>query len=634
MSTETLTSLAMLKVNIGQNQDHFDYLRPFIIQVLTDEKLESIQEGVVNQHVRIKYGLQIPAKTVQLVLKRLASDGFLRKAQGKYHIVRDLPDTGLMDRRHDAENHINAVVTGLTQFADALEHSFSEEEAITAICAFLSEFNIQCLRAYQGKTIIPSITSEHGTHIVLVSKYIEHIQTNNENQFKSFIHMVEGHMCANALLCPDLKKIHNTYGRVTFYFDTPLLIPLTGANGTASQTAVKELLILLHELGGKTAMFSHSRREVETVLRGTANNLSHGYGQMVVEAHRQGMSKADLLDIAAQSGEIFDSEGIKLVRTPPSATKFQIDEPELGQFLDQEVQNYKRRAQAYDINSVRSIYVLRKGSHPTAIEEAQAVFVTSNQAFARAAWKYGQKHESTNEFATVITDFSLANIAWLHAPKVVPDLPQAEILALCYAAVQPKEDFIDDFLEIVDKLEEKGAITDRRLQALRSISIYDSLMTLTLGSKQNLTEENLRKAADNYKKEIVQNERARSIFEKQKLQDKAKVANKRLGRVREIARAQCAKRASVYTWFIIIVLCGFLLAVIMLPILFSFDFLPPSFPWELSAVIVAGILTFLGWCFGTTVRGLYRNLTTRTYKWLLRRRLSAMGLDLEEFPTG
>ena len=638
MSTEILTSLAMLKVNIDQDQDHFDYLRPFIIQVLIDERLESIQEGVVNQHVRARFGLQIPAKTVQLVLKRLANDGFLKKEKGNYQIVRDFPDTGLADRRHDTETHINAVVTGLMRFADELGHPFSKEGvAITAICAFLSEFNIQCLRAYKGKTIIPSLTGEHAANIVLVSKYITHIQTNDADQFTSFIRMVEGHMCANALLCPDLKKTHNTYEGVTFYFDTPLLIPLTGANGSAPQIAVKELLILLHKLGGETAMFSHSRREVENVLFATANNLRHGYGQMVIEAHRQGMSKSDLLDIAAQSDEIFDSEGVKLIPTPPCEAKFQISEPILGQLLDQEVQNYKKRAQEYDIDSVRSIYVLRKGSHPTEIEEAQAIFVTSNQAFARAAWKYGYEHERRSEIATVITDFSLANIAWLKAPMAVPDLPEAEILALCYAALQPKEDFIDEFLEKVDKLEEKGAITDQRLQALRSVSIYGPLMALTLGSKEALTDNNLQKAVDNYEQEIVLGERSKHESEKQELRDRANVVHKQLGQAREFSRLQCAKRASVYTWSITAVLCAFLLAVIALPLLFSLDFLPPSYSWELSAVllsIVAGVVTFVGWCFGTTVRGLYRNLNNWLYKHLLRRRSRAMGLDLEEHSSG
>ena len=40
MATNTLTSLAILKVNIDQGKDYLDYLRPFILQVLVEQKPE------------------------------------------------------------------------------------------------------------------------------------------------------------------------------------------------------------------------------------------------------------------------------------------------------------------------------------------------------------------------------------------------------------------------------------------------------------------------------------------------------------------------------------------------------------------------------------------------------------------
>lgn len=642
MSTETLTSLAMLKVNIDQDQDYFDYLRPFVIQVLLDEQLEAIQEGVINKHIRAKFGLQIPTKTVQLVLKRLTDDGFLKKRHGKYQIKRDLPDTNLTDRKHEVEAHINAVISGLMQFADTLGHPFSEEDAATtAICAFLSEFNIQCLRAYQGNTIIPSLSEKHEADIVLVSKYIIHIQAVSIDQFNSFIRMVEGHMCANALLCPDLKNAPQTYEDVTFYFDTPLLIPLTGMNGTASETAVRELLALLHKLGGKTAMFSHSKQEVENVLHGTANNLYYGYGKMIAEVKRRKMSRSDLLDIAARIDEIFNRAKIELVDTPSyDERKFQINELRLSQFLDREVLYHKRRTQEYDINSVRSIYVLRRGSCPTTIEDAKAVLVTSNQAFARGAWQYGQKHERRNEMATVVTDFSLANIAWLKAPMNAPELPQAEILALCHAAVHPREDFIDEFLEEVDKLAQQKDITEQRLQALRSISIYDSLMALTLGSRNALTKDNINKIADDYEQKVQQGVRKRYEAEKQKIQTEVNAAHRQLLRAREVARKKSRGKAQACVWSIIALTTLLLLAGILFPILSGFGVLPQSFLLNLNIMIpvlaislLAALFTFLNLCWGTTVRGLYRRIYNGLYYFFLKRKLFAMGIDFEEFPN-
>ena len=36
MSTNTLTSLAILKVHVDQGKDYLDYLRPFILEVLIE----------------------------------------------------------------------------------------------------------------------------------------------------------------------------------------------------------------------------------------------------------------------------------------------------------------------------------------------------------------------------------------------------------------------------------------------------------------------------------------------------------------------------------------------------------------------------------------------------------------------
>ena len=43
MPTNTLTSLAMLKVNIDQGRDYLDYIRPFIFHVLMEHSLTLLQ---------------------------------------------------------------------------------------------------------------------------------------------------------------------------------------------------------------------------------------------------------------------------------------------------------------------------------------------------------------------------------------------------------------------------------------------------------------------------------------------------------------------------------------------------------------------------------------------------------------
>ncbi|MCY1233434.1 hypothetical protein D9M72_459750 [compost metagenome] len=141
---------------------------------------------------------------------------------------------------------------------------------------------------------------------------------------------------------------------------------------------------------------------------------------------------------------------------------------------------------------MRSIYVLRKGLAPHSIERSKAVFVTSNASFSKAAFEYGKKHDQSREVSTVITDFSLANTAWLKAPHGASLLPQKEVLALAYASSQPTPKFWSRVLEEIDKLQESGEISARDHQLLRSSRhVQEELMKLTLGSEASLTKESI-----------------------------------------------------------------------------------------------------------------------------------------------
>lgn len=133
MSSETLTSLAMLKVNIDQGRDYLDYLRPFILQVLCDHKPEPVNDVAVQEHIRSDFGLEIPDRTVQIVLKRLSRQHPLTREHGVYRITGDLPNPGIAAERARANRHIQSVVTGLKEFSkDTARPITSDDDTIRA----------------------------------------------------------------------------------------------------------------------------------------------------------------------------------------------------------------------------------------------------------------------------------------------------------------------------------------------------------------------------------------------------------------------------------------------------------------------------------------------------------------------
>ncbi len=634
-STETLTSLAMLKVNIDQGKDYLDYLRPFILQVLVDYRPDPVTDQVVHDHLRTQFGLEIPTRTVQIVLKRLSRAHPLKREEGVYHITGALTDPGITSEKSKANRHIQAVVSGLLEFdKGGSQRIAAEAEAVTAICGFLSEFNIPCLRAYLRGTAIPTVEGKQQAHIVLVSDYVLHLQRSDPERFESFMILVQGHMLANALLCPDLQNAPKTYRGVTFYLDTPLLVQRLGLEGEPKKRAVGELIALVGNLGGIVATFSHSRDELGRVLKGAADHVDapDGRGAIIMEARRNGTTKSDILLLAGKIDESLADAGIEVKNTPSYIADFQIDETAFGKVLENEVSYFfNPRAKDYDINSVRSIYVLRVNTAPASVEKCKAVLVSSNSGFARAAYEYGKQHEESREVSSVITDFSLANMAWLKAPMGAPSMPMTELLAYSYAALQPSKALLDKYLTEIDKLQKQGKISERDHQLLRSNMIaQEELMRLTLGDEAALTEETvtetLRRVSSEIKKEESEKVRQEQELHRGTQQELAVTLAQRES-LQKRTYWRCRRNAQLCAWGVSGVV--FVLLILGIAAGLGLRAQVPLVGWGLllgSAFLATASLANL--LFGTTARQCHESIQTKCLTYFLRKETRATGIDL------
>ena len=637
MSTNTLTSLAILKVNVDHGRDYLDYLKPFVLQVLIEHQPEVVTAEIVREHIQDQYGLVIPSRTIQILLRRLSRSTHLKRSHGVYQITGDLPDPRLITKQSAAERHIRSVLRDFQKFSiDTVRPIQNEMEAVTAVCTFLAEFDVACLRAYLQGTAIPHSKETRRTDVVLVSDYIRHIQENSPARFDSFLILVQGHMLANALLCPDLQLALKTYRGVTFYLDTPLLVQRLGLEGEAKQIAIQELISLIVRLGGRVAAFSHSRDELDRVLRGAASNISssNSRGQIILEARRRGTTRSDLLLLAEAVGDELHEMNIALEATPRYIERFQIDETVFENVLEDEVSYLNPRAKEYDINSVRSIYVIRANKPAPSLEKSRAILVTSNTAFAKAAWEYGQKYETSKEVSSVISDFTLANMAWLKAPMKALDIPTTQLLAFSYAALEPSPRLLEKYLAEIDKLEDEGRITERDHQLLRSSSrVYGELMNLTLGEDDYLTTqtviETLRRVSDEIKKEELGKLSVEQEAHKETL-NSLRVERSRNREVIVRLHQRCEVKAKRFA-FVFLVCVIALLAAGML----SGLRMPSPLSWIITGgSIILGLVTLINLVAGSTVRMSQAWMERRLLKWLLEREAKRIGVNLREFDIG
>jgi len=632
-SSSTLTSLAMLKVTIDQGGDYLDYLKPFVLHVLSKYRPSPIIDSKIKEFIIKEFGLEIPERTIQIVLKRLSKRYPIRKQEGIYQIEGNIPDQDITLKKAEATRHINSVIEGLIEFSQNTGSPISDRDAANkAIINFLAQFDVSCLRAFLRGTTIPEVKAQNKSDLILVSKYVIRLQQTNPDRFKSFMVMVQGHMLANALLAPDLQNTPNSFDEITFYFDTPLLIHLLGLEGLQKQNAVKDLINLLHRLKGKLAIFSHTKEELEKVIIAAANNLDKkgARGAIIREARLNNKTKSEFLLIINQLDFILKEYNIETKATPPYDHSFQIDEEAFEEILEDEIAYYNPNARFYDINSVRSIFVLRKGLNPSTLEKAKAILVTSNSAFARAAWKYGQIVNQSHEVSTVITDFSLANISWLKVPLGAPSLPMNEILAYSYAALEPSQQFLDKFINEIDKLEKSGKISPRDHQLLRSSPlVQDELMSLTLGQEDALTEdsvmETLRRVTEEIKKEEAEKFAAEKEAHNQTKKRLSELLEKEK-RIQERIYWQCEKKANIGSWISFV-----LIIIILLLGLFGASIVTNNILIKLllkGAGILTAIVYFIDLVFGIPLNNFRLNIKRQLLNWCIKKESKKFELDI------
>lgn len=494
--TNTLTSLAILKVDIDEGaRDYIDYLVAFAVEALAIHRPEIVSDTLVVELLDREFGLRIPLKAVQHVLRKLVKKfNFLEHRDGAYFLSQSLPNPSMSVRRQAAEENINSVIQRLCVFSQEIGQSppWTPDVASAAIMSFLGRFAIDCLKTHIFNTVLPSVPESGVREHYIVGRFVSESYANDRELFESFIVLVKGQMYANALTCPDLQSLQQHFNKLTCYLDTPVVLNLLGLHGKANETAAVELVDLTKALGGSVAIFHHTLEETLGVIRFAISHFQdlRVSNRVLRELRAANKSKSDLVLMEGGLEDILKSRGVRVFDTPPYTNALQIDERAFRDALADEIDHLGAQALNFDVNSVRSVYVKRNGVSPSRLEDAVAVLVTSNSTFSRVAFEEGKKHNSAREVSPVITDYSLANIAWLKAPLKNPTLPERETLALCYAALEPSRALVEKYVKTMDELRSSGKISENDHAILRASSIAEAqMMDMTLGDDKALTQQ-------------------------------------------------------------------------------------------------------------------------------------------------
>ena len=524
ISQNTLISLAILKEQINNNEDYLSYFNPFIIGILKKLDLSTpVNDELISEQLHSVCGLRFPKRIVQLMLKKVSRKGILTKKNGVYTIVQEKLEKqeNVLSKTGSIKSQLLDLINDFSIFCkEKYQVILNEDDSLDAFIQFLSKFSVSAIRLSISGTAFEVPKKNKAVNLIYVSQYILTIFKTDHKRFEEFEVLLKGNMIANSIVSETLIDTPQTFKDVIFYLDTPIIVELYGLDGAILEEAADELLELVKKIGGKFAVFEHTKSETASLIHRAAEQYdvpeSRLNNKILENLMETKLSKADLQLKSEKLSDFLESKDIEIVADPDIKKEYCIDENLLSKLMDEYVGQYKEKVKRQDIHSVNNIYQLRENKNSNRLEECRAVFVTNNPKLASAIHEYGRTRSDENNVSAVITDFSLANMAWLKAPLGACDLQRIELLSMAYLSLQPSNELLQKYLTEIEKMQKDELLTDADYFLLTCQINNSELVTYTMGNEDALTNENIMSLLERIKAEIKEKETLKLANEESK----------------------------------------------------------------------------------------------------------------------
>jgi len=512
VSETTLASLALLKAYIEtEGRDVLGMITPLVEYAGSKSNLGPNFSAIeLRAETQERLGLVLPERVIDLILRRMQRREVATRESGRYTVTSwEINTDTIEDTQSQLLRRSSEVADRLSSFVETQYGvTWTSEEIHDALDDYVDVYSIDCIRAHAAASPVPVHGKSPANSRFLVSSFVNELSKSDSIRFDFFVDMVKGRMITNAVLGEDLVDQNQTFRGTILFLDTPLVLRASGLSGSAAERLVMDVVELGSRAGASWGVFEHTLEEADAVLYQVQRKLEYsydGHGDVYLHAKEAGYSASDVTLLRSQLLTMLQGKGIQLHSTPRYIRRLQVDEVALADECRRAgLLHGNQAALTFDVNSIRSIYVLRKRIRPRKLEKSHAALVTSNSALARGAYAYGRRHEASREVSTVITDYSLANLLWLKWPLQAPEVPKHVLAASCQAALKPSGKLWRAFLGEVNRLEKLGRLSPEQHAFLRFESkVRDELVNLTLGDEGKLDSDIVFRILSAYEEDIA-----------------------------------------------------------------------------------------------------------------------------------
>jgi hypothetical protein len=497
MLEESLTSLAILKVNWDHNGD--DYVQnflPFLAEALRRAPQDHVSVPQIQDIMKDGFGLIIPQGAINTLLRRAQRQGFVRRESGVFMRNVDALPSNFGREREQVARQQRALVQKLIDFSKnrhAIE--WSQEQGEEALLAHLQKSCVPILAAAVDGCPIPLPQERVENSDYIVSSFVVDIAEKDPEGFTFLETVMKGHMLVSALFLPDISKVNRRFKDIEVYIDTQILLRALGLEGESLKEPYVELLTLLFEMNVNLACFDITVDEIRRILDAAVFALKDpqhqqraGYFSVYEHFVSQGTRASDVELIIANLIKSLNRLHIH-VREHPKHTAIEgLNEARLAQVIKDEMPNQREDAQHHDIDCLTAIHRLRKGQPVSEIERCKYLFVTTNSALARASAKFFIEEYGRLAVPVCVSDHTMATLAWVKKPTYAESFSRSRLIADSYAALQPNQELWRKYSDEILRLRNNQSITNEDYHVLRFSTVArNALLDTTLGSPDAFT---------------------------------------------------------------------------------------------------------------------------------------------------
>lgn len=595
--SSAVASLAFLKVAWDREQrDYIDNWLPFVLHAVAIGDSSIVSLPAVQETIRQEFGLSIPQHVLDTVIRRATrQEYFYRRDHELHRYEKVLVESDLTADRRAVERDFQALLEQLSTFAGVrFEAGWSTSDAEVALTEFLEKRSTEAVATLVGGHALPAPPDSE----LIVSSFVTHAMEADPKSVELLDTVVRGAFLANTVLYPNLGEVSRRFSELTVYLDTTFLLRALGYTNEAQAEACRELLRLLHEQHARLACFTHTRDEILGVLSGIARRLGRGdtrrwFGETFEFFIDEGKGASDAELAIARLNSDLETLFVRVVEKPEMEVELSVDERRLREVVGDEVRHKRQDALDKDVESITAIHRLRRGRFFPSLEDAVALFVTTNSALQRASNRFAREEYPSelraNPVPWCMLDWVLTTLVWLKSPEAAPDLPLKRLVADAYAAIRPPDELWQEFLREVERLEEKGDVTEQDADVLRyGLTARQGFMELTRGRADAFVSGTVEEILDRAREAIRGEERQRRIeveTEVGRLREDLSGLETRVG----VGATRIARIASWGAFWLVTLLLG-------LGALSSFAAEPFDLPNSLGAAmaVLATLLIFAG----------------------------------------